>query len=235
MSVPKNGHMIGIFLLLLLSAQSSLAAMDWLSKEPLVMKVNYEPLDREKWEELVDKADYWKNEKEEEKEEKKEPVKYKSMGEMDLGFLKYVFVGLAILIIVYILLRIFAAELFESSKRVNTGKGYTLENLESNLAEAPLQKLLREAIENHEYKLAVRVYYLIILQSLNERKLIQWHKEKTNASYLNEMRTHINFREFRLITNIFEHIWYGADLEISSEQFSMIQPAFDDFIKVIEK
>ncbi|MEZ5004432.1 MAG: hypothetical protein R2730_15475 [Chitinophagales bacterium] len=235
MSIPTKGYMIGIFLLLLIPAQSSKAAIDELTKEPLVMKASYEPLDRETWEELVDKADYWKNEKEKEKEEKKEPVKYKSMGEMDLGFLKYVFVGLAILLIVYILLRVFAAELFESSKKIKTGKGYTLENLESNLAEAPLQKLLREAIENREYKLAVRVYYLIILQSLNERKLIQWHKEKTNASYLNEMRAHINFREFRLITNIFEHIWYGADLEISSEQFSMIQPAFDDFIKVIEK
>ncbi|MEZ5007349.1 MAG: hypothetical protein R2728_05465 [Chitinophagales bacterium] len=205
-------------------------------KQNVFVESSHQNLDREQWSDMVEKADYWKNEKKKkEKKEEREPMKLKGMGEINLGFLKYIFIGLAIALVVYVLLRIFAAELFVSSKKINHSTSFSLEDIESNLDEAPLQKLLREAIESYNYKLAIRVYYLIILQNLNNRRLIKWHKEKTNASYLNEMREHLNFREFKIITNIFERIWYGAEEEISSEQFSLVQPAFDDFIKVIEK
>ncbi len=219
------------FVILLMSISLMSLAQNSIEEQQISeMNSSVKTLDRAQWKELADKADYFKKEKQEEN-----IVRDKPSGEMDLGFLKYLMIGIAIALIVFILLKVFATEIFKSSKKNNKTTQYTLEDIESNLNEVGLKKLLIDAIESKDYKLAIRIYYLIILQNLNQKKLIKWHKEKTNAHYLREMRSHLNFKEFKFITTIFEHVWYGETLEVSQQSFNSVELMFNDFINKIER
>ncbi len=199
-------------------------------------EVAVEQFDKRQWKELKDETNYWrkKKKKKEKEEEQMELPPNRGMGEISLGPLMYVFIALAIALLVYVLLRVFAAELFTNSTKLKKDISFSLDEIEDNLEEAPLQKFLREAMESGNYKLAIRVYYLSILQGLNENKQIHWRKEKTNNHYVSEMRPHTKFKDFRSITRIFEKIWYGPLDEISLQEFEFVQPAFQDFIKAIK-
>ena len=51
-----------------------------------------------------------------------------------------------------------------------------------------LQRLLKDALDQGDYRGAIRIYFIFILRALSKKKWIQWEKEKTNFSYLVEMR-----------------------------------------------
>ena len=204
--------------------------------------IKIEKFDEQQWNDLKDETNYWRNKKKKKKKEdqndetvhEERPVRSKGMGEINFGPLMYVFIGVFICLLVYVLLRVFASELFGSSKKISNEASFSLEDIEDNLEEAPLQRFLREALESGSYKLAIRVYYLSILQELNNKKQIIWKKEKTNSHYVNEMRVHSKSKEFRLITRIFEKVWYGELDDISIKEFEFIQPAFENFIQEIK-
>lgn len=190
-----------------------------------------EQLDRKTWEAFVEKADYFKPEP----EEKTNNNVRRSTGEINLSFLKYIFIGIAIALIVFVLLRVFASELFQTKRNRKRGTEFTIDQLEDNIEEAPLYKWLREAIESKQYKLAIRVYYLIVLQELNEKRQILWHKDKTNYHYVREMSQQPTAMDFKNLTTIFEKVWYGPYEEIAAVDYEQIQPVFHQYINQITK
>jgi len=97
--------------------------------------------------------------------------------------------------------------------------------LEDNLVETDLEKFLRHALETKNYKLAVRIHYLMVLQNLHEAELIIWRKEKTNNDYVREMSRHVGFGQIRDLTFAFEVVWY-ADTEINESTYHRVSPAF---------
>ena len=93
--------------------------------------------------------------------------------------------------------------------------------------------LLQQAIDRKEYSVATRLYYLLAIKTLSEKKLITWKKDKTNRNYLNEL-TGIDFKnQFRELTNIFERVWYG-EVEIDAPVFEDIQGRFRTFVQSIK-
>jgi hypothetical protein len=103
-----------------------------------------------------------------------------------------------------------------------------LQQLEDNLVETDIDKYLRLALEAKNYKLAVRLLYLGVLQTLHDGSLITWRKEKTNRDYLNEMRNHRAYPDLRDLTLAFDIVWYG-DNEVSEITFEKLQPTFKSF------
>lgn len=88
-----------------------------------------------------------------------------------------------------------------------------------------LQRLLQQALKDENYREAVRIYFIFILKELSERKLIQWKKDKTNLSYLREMRKNPHFKMFKTAVNIFDVVWYGSD-HLQKETFDHFEPEF---------
>lgn len=88
-----------------------------------------------------------------------------------------------------------------------------------------LERLLSEALTKHDYRGAVRIYYLFILKDLSQKGWINWTKEKTNIHYINEMLNKQESGQFNTIVRYFEFIWYGKR-NISQAQFKNIQPSF---------
>jgi hypothetical protein len=104
-----------------------------------------------------------------------------------------------------------------------------IEEIEANLEETELIPFIRKAIDQSNYAMAVRLYYLEILKQLSGDKAIVWRKNKTNRQYLQEMSTSSRFVEFRMLTLIFERIRYGGQT-LTRAQFEEIEPGFTAFL-----
>jgi hypothetical protein len=89
---------------------------------------------------------------------------------------------------------------------------------------------LERAIKEKNYKIATRLYYLLIIQKLAEKKEIVWSKEKTNREYTNELRRFSALADFRQVTLIYEKAWFGKELT-TQDEFERFQPLFDSLIQ----
>ena len=88
-----------------------------------------------------------------------------------------------------------------------------------------IQQLIQEALANDNYRLAVRYYYLYLLQIMTERELINWEIQKTNEDYLNELEQEHLQHPFRKITRLYDYIWYG-EFPIDQEKYQKAENSF---------
>ncbi len=117
------------------------------------------------------------------------------------------------------------------NRKISTSrKSFSIEKIENKIHETDLERYIREAVENKEYALAIRLYYLAIIKELSLSKLIKWKRDKTNRNYLNEIRTTGLFKAFRETTRIFERIWYGEG-SLDEPEYLSIKPKFEQLIK----
>lgn len=110
--------------------------------------------------------------------------------------------------------------------------GIDLEAIEEDLPEAQLEDFLQRAIDNKEYTLAVRLYYLVLLQGLTRKKLVDWQKDKTNNQYVLELSGTPLQTGFRQVTLLFERAWYGGH-QVDEAAFKAIVPQFQAFAQRI--
>lgn len=107
-----------------------------------------------------------------------------------------------------------------------------LAEIEENLPEADVETPLERAKREKNYKVAIRLYYLLLLQKLSDKKYIKWSKEKTNRNYITELRANNFIEEFRGVTILYEKAWFGKD-DVHSTEFENIEPFFINLIQKI--
>lgn len=93
---------------------------------------------------------------------------------------------------------------------------YDLE--EENIHQINFDKELSLALDNRDYRLAIRLLYLQTLRFLSENNLIDWQIHKTPTEYLYEVANPEMKQPFRTFTNHFLHVRYG-NYKASSELF----------------
>jgi hypothetical protein len=113
-------------------------------------------------------------------------------------------------------------------KKVKTDLTFELAKLEEEVLESDFDKYLALALSKEDYRSAVRILFLHLLQSLHENNWIIWKKDKTNQDFLNETRHRPNYIQFRDLTLAFEIVWYG-DQNINKEQYYQLQEIFNSF------
>jgi len=109
----------------------------------------------------------------------------------------------------------------------------THEEVESNIHEMDMDELIKQALEQKQYRRAVRLLYLKSLKELSDKKLIDWSAQKTNSDYLNEIKSAPLKQSFKSNTLIFEYIWYG-DFHIDEPLLQKVMKSFDAFINEIK-
>ena len=118
----------------------------------------------------------------------------------------------------------------------NTGaKKVAMDDYFENIAPADiplteLEKRLKEALEQSNYRGAVRIYYLFILKDISIKEWVFWEKDKTNMHYLREMSGKAEFDDFNKAISYFEVIWYGKR-QIDHSQFQTVQPYFTNLLQ----
>jgi len=148
---------------------------------------------------------------------------------LDVPYLKYIIGALAIGLIVYGIIKYLGDDLHLFSKKVKAIDIPYSESLE-NIHEISFDEEIERAMNQHNYKLAVRLLYLRSLKQLSDAQLIHWQVEKTNSAYLNELTDSVQRQSFGILTTQFEYIWYG-DFPIDGRSFQSIYTSFQDFKK----
>ncbi len=79
-----------------------------------------------------------------------------------------------------------------------------------NIHEIPFESRIEEALENKNYKLAIRLYYLFSLKKLTDSGLIEWAPGKSNHDYIYELKRRVVKENFSSLSRLFEYAWYGG-------------------------
>ena len=126
----------------------------------------------------------------------------------------YVVLLAAIIAAVYFILRLrYGKGLMPNARRyasdgIGTPTGAYQEDYDS---------LLKDALDNGDYKLAVRYVYLKCLVALAHKKQIQLKDWKTPYDYEQEL-TGAATKPYKSLARLFEYVWYG-DFEVTESTY----------------
>ena len=95
-----------------------------------------------------------------------------------------------------------------------------------------LFKLIKQAIELKNYRLAVRYYYLNILKQLEGKQLIVYEQQKTNEDYINEISKENIKKSFEKLTRLYDFVWYG-NFDINELEFGRVEADFENVNNLI--
>jgi hypothetical protein len=122
-----------------------------------------------------------------------------------LNLLVYILVIVGLVYVILRLMRIDALSLFYRNKK--SSLPYAV--LEEDIHGMDFDKLISEALESHEYRLAIRLQFLQALKLLTDHQYVYWQPGKTNHDYLDELKADHLKAGFTELNHYFEYAWYG--------------------------
>lgn len=148
----------------------------------------------------------------------------------DGAIVKLIFTLIIIALLAYLIYYFFFKNKSKSDKNINAidYNGDTDINPEV-VQEKQLLTELEKAILEGDFRLAVRLYYVLLLKTLIEKDWIKWAKRKTNTHYLIEMSGHRAYEKFNHAVRIFEWSWYGKN-KPSPKAYQRFSKFFDEFL-----
>ncbi len=143
-----------------------------------------------------------------------------------------VLIVLAIVVLGYFIFRLTGMNKAGLFKR-NTGdvSAYTISD--EDIHAINFEQAIEQAVQNGNYRLAVRMLYLQTLKKLADRQLINWQLNKTNIAYLQELQASSYQQGFSHLTWQFESNWYG-DMPIDAAEFQGVRDQFNQFNRQIQ-
>jgi len=94
-----------------------------------------------------------------------------------------------------------------------------------------INALITRAIEQNNYRLAIRYYYLLALKELSDHNVIKWEQDKTNADYINEIENKTLQTNFKQATKIYDYVWYG-EFTVDAIKFESLKKPFNQLSKL---
>lgn len=139
---------------------------------------------------------------------------------------RYIFIGLGIALILYIVIKTIGAENIFRKKSKETILPYDV--ITENIHEIDYEQELQRLVAERKFRLAVRLLYLRALKKLSDAEIINWQPDKTNYNYLMEITKPELRNDFSKLTLQFDYIWYG-DFPIDEVKFEPINQSFNQF------
>jgi hypothetical protein len=163
--------------------------------------------------------------------ETKEEASSATLSFLDNPLLKIVLWLIAAGFIGFILFRLFSTGGF-FKKKTREQEVVMPEEDELNLGIEKYDELIKKAVIEQNYSLAIRYWYLQTLQKLNEKGIIQCSPEKTNFQYARELTGKAYGNEFSSLTLSYDYAWYGK-FDINLTTYQRIENDFKSFHKRI--
>ena len=104
---------------------------------------------------------------------------------------------------------------------------------DEDIHETDIDGFLQKAINEKEYRLAIRYYYLSVLKILSDKNLIDYHKDKTNSEYLFEIENTTTRTDFSYLSYVYSYVWYG-DFPIDEINFKLAESKYQSFKKSLK-
>lgn len=96
---------------------------------------------------------------------------------------------------------------------------------EAIIRSADIKSLIEQALNNKDYRLAIRFYYLLIIQKLKDHQHIVYEFDKTNSDYIKEIRQPTLVSDFKKATTLYDYIWYG-NFMVNEQDFAKAKETF---------
>jgi len=140
-----------------------------------------------------------------------------------LSWLFYLALFIAVGFLIYILLNEGGSGWFSSKghKKIETSEDITSENIQN----ADINALITRAENNEDYRLAIRYYYLLVLKTLSIKNHIKFEDDKTNAEYLNDIKSKPFSPAFEYTSYLYNYIWYG-EFPLDVQQYNQAKDKF---------
>lgn len=140
--------------------------------------------------------------------------------------------GVAVILIGYAIYK------FSGMDRRNlfrSGKSSDIVFSEANedIREMDLPTAIRQAEEEGNYRLALRLQYLNSLRKLSDRHLINYAINKTNHDYARELAGTPYADSFSRVTLLYEFGWYG-EFEVNRDMYEKIRGIFAEHFQLIQ-
>ena len=127
------------------------------------------------------------------------------MFELIKNFIYGLLIFFAIYIVVKLLVGNNASSLFSRKKQVIA----PLNIKEQHIEKVDLDSYINNALQEENYRLAIRYMYLKSLKLLSQNNIIDWHYEKTNSDYYREIENQELKENFKKASYLYDNIWYG--------------------------
>ena len=157
--------------------------------------------------------------------------------DVDPGFFKLVETLIYIILIIiaiYIIVRLFAGTKATSFFNKKSKELAPLTFEEEHIEEINLEELISKALSVSDFRLAIRYMYLKVLKDLSLKNLIDWHFDKTNIDYKNELKSSAIKQLFGNASHLYDHIWYG-EFSLDETGYKSALKEFDQLNKAIQK
>ena len=144
--------------------------------------------------------------------------------------IKAIFYILIVGAIIFSLLKLLNANpstIFNSSN--NQSIPYTV--AEENIHEINFDEEIDKAVNNQDYRLATRLFYLRSLKYLTDSGQIHWETGKTNSDYYYELNPGALRTSFSSLGHMFEYAWYGG-FEVDRPILSRVRQLYDEIRSV---
>jgi len=99
---------------------------------------------------------------------------------------------------------------------------------EEHIEDVDVESEYERAVRLGDYRLALRMKFLMILKQLSINNDIDWKYEKTNRDYASELRGTDLYKGFKNISGVFEWVWYG-NYPITKDEFDYYEVTFNEF------
>jgi hypothetical protein len=144
----------------------------------------------------------------------------------DLGrILMYTLAGVLLIIVIMMLLKVNAFRVFYSGADQSR---MPYQVFSENIHEMDFEKLIQEASDKNDFRLATRLIFLYALKILSDKHLIEFNPGKTNHDFVEELHVADLKTGLNELSYYFEYAWYGNFL-ITDSQFNKIKNTFTEW------
>lgn len=163
---------------------------------------NNQPFSTQTWQKASKNLDYT------EKPDLTSGIKKPKTPKVRFKYLKEALFTIVIAILAGLILFVVLSKMKQAKRLQPAGTGIE-PGAGDNLPSGMLIKRYKEALSEENYRLALRYYHLLLLQSLAARRGLKLSRDKTNRAYLSELRNSEWYETFREITRCMEAAWFG--------------------------
>ena len=146
-----------------------------------------------------------------------------------IKWLIYILMGA---LVIYLIIRMFVNERFESIFTKKAKSFADIELAEQHIEAIDFDALLAQALKSKDYRLAVRYHFLKLLKRLSQQEIIEWHFEKTNSEYQREITEPRLKSGFGELAYLYDYVWYGEQ-PMNEALFSRAEGRFEKMNQII--
>lgn len=141
----------------------------------------------------------------------------------------YTFGVIVLVVIILTLLKVNAFKILYSGSDQNR---INYQVLDENIHAMDFDRLIREATQRQDFRLATRLILLYALKMLSDKHFIQWQAGKTNHDYVNELTATELKAGLNELSFYFDYAWYG-NFPIAADTFTKIETHFAQWQKIL--